>query len=366
MKLNETIAALRHEKGHTQEQLAEMLGVSTQAVSKWECAASMPDISLLPRLSEIFDVSVDYLLGCERNVRRTIDEVISEANCLAKEGQHDESAALLARTLTRYPGDNRLIFELARRRFVNARHKNRTEQEALLKLSEEGFESVMRNTEDGNRRAWSIHFLSVITLSRRDFAKAREYNQMLLGGVGLYPRAMAVTIDMEEKANLDSVRLLNETVMGCIFEYSLLVGLIAPFAWEHNDNELAIREYGRAVRVLSEFNEMGFFDLPLMQCHESLARAYAWRDRPDEMISHLNFACDAAERYDSRKPDAVHALYAVMGESAETEEKICAADTLYRILTSPDWRFFADTAGFGEILRRLNKKTDAAEATPVR
>lgn len=353
MKLNENIAALRREKGYTQEQLAEMLGVSTQAVSKWECAASMPDISLLPRLSEIFDVSVDYLLGCERNVHQTIDEAITEANALSKQSQHDESTALLARTLARYPGDNHLIFELAQHRFVNARHKDKPERETLLRLAEEGFETVMRNTENESRRAWATHFLSVIALSRREFDKAREYNGKLLGGVGLYPRAMAVTIDMEEKANLDSVRLLNETVMGCIFEYSLLIGLIAPYAQEHNDNELAIREYGRAVRVLSEFNETGYFDLPLMQCHETLARAYAWSDRPDEMISHLNLACDAAERYDSRKPNPVSDVYTVMGESAETEEKICAKDTLYQILTSPDWKFFADTDGFDKVLARL-------------
>lgn len=355
MKLNETIASLRREKGYTQETLAEMLGVSTQAVSKWECAASMPDISLLPRLSEIFDVSADYLLGCERNVRRTIDEVIAEANRL----RHDEATALLARTLARYPGDNLLMFELARHRFVNARHKDKPERETLLRMAEEGFETVMRNTENENRRAWSAHFLSVIALSRRDFDKARHYNEKLLGGVGLYPRAMRVTIDMEENANLESMRLLADTVMGCMHEYSLLVGLIAPYAFEHNDNALAIREYNRAVRVFEEFNETGHFDLTLMQCHETLARAYAWSDRWDEMILQLNLACDAAEWYDSRKQNPDYDVYAVMGESAETEEKICAADALYRILTSPDWRFFADTAGFDEILCRLHKKTDA-------
>ncbi len=353
MKLNENIAALRREKGYTQEHLAEMLGVSTQAVSKWECAASMPDISLLPRLSEIFDVSADYLLGCERNVRQTVDEAITEANALSQQSRHDEAVALLSRTLARYPGDNHLIFELARHRFVNARYKDKPERETLLRLAEEGFENVMRNTENESRRAWATHFLSVIALSRRDFDKAREYNGKLLGGVGLYPRAMAVTIDMEQNANLGSMKLLYDAVMGCIFEYSLLIGLIAPFAFEHNDNELAIREYSRAVRVLAEFNENGLFNLPLMQCHETLARAYAWSNMPDEMTAQLNLACDAAKRYDSRKPNPVSDVYTVMGESAETEEKICAGDTLYRILTSPDWSFFADTAGFDNVLAQL-------------
>ncbi len=67
MEQNETlgkrIAALRKEKGLTQEQLAEKVGVSAQAVSKWENDVSCPDITLLPLLADLFGVSVDELLG---------------------------------------------------------------------------------------------------------------------------------------------------------------------------------------------------------------------------------------------------------------------------------------------------------------
>lgn len=61
--LGKRIARLRKEKGLTQEQLAEKVGVSAQAVSKWENDVSCPDITLLPLLADLFDVSVDELLG---------------------------------------------------------------------------------------------------------------------------------------------------------------------------------------------------------------------------------------------------------------------------------------------------------------
>lgn len=61
--LGKRIAALRKEKGLTQEQLAEKVGVSAQAVSKWENDVSCPDITLLPLLADLFGVSVDELLG---------------------------------------------------------------------------------------------------------------------------------------------------------------------------------------------------------------------------------------------------------------------------------------------------------------
>ncbi len=63
LKLSENIAFLRKKQGMTQEGLAGRLDLSFQAVSKWENGQSSPDISLLPRLSEIFGVSVDELFG---------------------------------------------------------------------------------------------------------------------------------------------------------------------------------------------------------------------------------------------------------------------------------------------------------------
>ena len=60
-----TIAALRREKGLTQDALAAQLGVSAQAVSKWENGLSCPDILMLPEIAEFFDVSVDALFGRE-------------------------------------------------------------------------------------------------------------------------------------------------------------------------------------------------------------------------------------------------------------------------------------------------------------
>lgn len=86
--MNETIgnriSKHRREKGMTQEELAEKLGVSSQAVSKWENDQSCPDISLLPTLCRIFGISTDELLtGRNDEVRmipaeqrKSLDELI--------------------------------------------------------------------------------------------------------------------------------------------------------------------------------------------------------------------------------------------------------------------------------------------------
>lgn len=61
--MGKRIMSLRKEKGLTQEQLAEMLNISAQAISKWENDVSCPDISVLPKLSEVLGTTTDELLG---------------------------------------------------------------------------------------------------------------------------------------------------------------------------------------------------------------------------------------------------------------------------------------------------------------
>ena len=65
MTFSEIIAKYRRELGLTQEGLAQKLGVTNQAVSKWESGQSCPDIALLPALADIFGITIDQLFGRE-------------------------------------------------------------------------------------------------------------------------------------------------------------------------------------------------------------------------------------------------------------------------------------------------------------
>ena len=65
MSFSEKLQSLRKSNGITQEALAEMLNVTRQTISKWECGESSPDFRSLVKISEIFKVSVDFLLKDE-------------------------------------------------------------------------------------------------------------------------------------------------------------------------------------------------------------------------------------------------------------------------------------------------------------
>ena len=70
--LGERIADLRRERGITQENLAGIIGVSAQAISKWENNATMPDITLLPIIADTLGVTIDELFGIRRKVQEKL------------------------------------------------------------------------------------------------------------------------------------------------------------------------------------------------------------------------------------------------------------------------------------------------------
>ena len=67
---SEIFKALRKDKQLTQEQVAEIFGVSPQAISRWENATSYPDITLLPNIAAYFETTVDDLLGVRKTVKK--------------------------------------------------------------------------------------------------------------------------------------------------------------------------------------------------------------------------------------------------------------------------------------------------------
>ena len=78
MTIGKRIAALRREKNMKQDDLAQMLEVSPQAVSKWENDQTCPDISLLPKLARILGVSVDELLSGKQETQPVVTLVPEE------------------------------------------------------------------------------------------------------------------------------------------------------------------------------------------------------------------------------------------------------------------------------------------------
>ena len=103
LKISENIVALRKQAGITQEDLANRLHVSNQAVSKWEVGKCCPDIEFLPELAAFFEVSIDELLLGECRIKtklqdETKDPVVFRAIKIAQDKNYI-STSILQRSL---------------------------------------------------------------------------------------------------------------------------------------------------------------------------------------------------------------------------------------------------------------------------
>ena len=103
MQIGNRIKQLRKEKSMTQERLAELLGISFQAVSKWENNIAMPDITLVPRLARIFGVSTDELFAYNLQEIENDIKSYAERSYKLRESEPDKARKILEEGLRKYP-----------------------------------------------------------------------------------------------------------------------------------------------------------------------------------------------------------------------------------------------------------------------
>jgi len=129
LTLSENIRAFRREHGLTQEQLAEALGVTVGAVSKWESGASTPDIGTIADIADFFQLSTDVLLGyaaCSRSHADTVKRLRE----LKLGKRYDEGIREAEKALQRFPNSFEVVWQCANLYFLMGLEHNR-ERKAL-------------------------------------------------------------------------------------------------------------------------------------------------------------------------------------------------------------------------------------------
>ncbi len=151
MSIGSTIKKLRQQHDMTQEQLAELLNLTSAAVSGWECGRTSPDISQVPLLAHIFDVSADVLLGIDLSAREAkIENIIIEA----EKHSGKEAVELYRLGLAEFPASYELMLRLANalnyRGEPETYHSRQKEQIALYQRIREGTkDAYTKNCAEG-------------------------------------------------------------------------------------------------------------------------------------------------------------------------------------------------------------------------
>ena len=121
MKLNigETIKKLRKEREITQEEFAEVLGVSCQSVSRWENNSCYPDIELIPTIAAFFDISTDKLMGIDQAAEtKAVDQYLKDFQAAISIGNIDECIRIARAGVAEFPNNYALLNKLMYALFV--------------------------------------------------------------------------------------------------------------------------------------------------------------------------------------------------------------------------------------------------------
>ena len=112
MNIGNKIRELRKQRGITQEQLVESIGISFQAVNKWENNIALPDITLVPVLASYFGVSMDELFDFNLKEIEHAVRIITEKAYQYRESNPAESRRILEEGLKKYPENDILLNNL--------------------------------------------------------------------------------------------------------------------------------------------------------------------------------------------------------------------------------------------------------------
>ena len=118
IQLADRIKEFRRRDGRTQEALANALGVTPQAVSRWEKGLCYPDMGMIPSIANVFGVSIDELFGYDNERSRKVDALTERIRGMIRENNGvdvsmDQCIALAREGLIEFPGNEKLTLELA-------------------------------------------------------------------------------------------------------------------------------------------------------------------------------------------------------------------------------------------------------------
>lgn len=210
--IGETVQRLRRAKGLTQGQLANQLGVSSAAVSKWETGGALPDVALLCPLARALGCSADELLGFRPELSpEEIDAVCKTPRALFDGGDWRGALEFCRQRLREYPGDLNLRFRLG---FLLAGFADKTRDEAAreeLRTAAAGlFEQAVELPDEEQRRAaWRM--LARLYADKGQFDRALEALGNLPScnqeGLGLRADILRRMGDLDGAARLEETTL---------------------------------------------------------------------------------------------------------------------------------------------------------------
>ena len=288
MNLGLNIKKYRLSKGMTQEELAEYTGVSSRAVSRWENGITYPDISLLPILANIFEVTVDELLDVDvYKKEQDIKNILDENQKYKHTGEVEKSIELLRTSLNKYPNNFEIMKQLKNALLMYYCAKD-GEREYLLGEIIEICEKILNKCSDKKIRESAIRDLVFVYPRVGQREKARELAEEQPSMYMCKEHLLEYVLEGKELDELlkDNIISVTERFHGIILSMSV-----------KKDPQMKIdlmNKYLELMNLVFEDSSMGFYHERMYRSYLSNARNYAKIERIDESIDNLLYCINHA------------------------------------------------------------------------
>lgn len=291
MSVGTTIKKLRREREITQEQLAEYLGISASAVSQWESEKSCPDISQLPILANIFNVTTDEILSVNiRSNEEKIEKISKEAWDLSNVGMKDKAIEILEAGLYEFPNSHKFMMDLADITFCSA-FRCGADKEKMLDKALALSKKVLEESTDIELKARAISTCVDVHTRHGNLQEAERHAMMI---PAMSRNDLLVHIYKGNRlAELYKKSMVHEQLTNGLYYAECLAEITDDYGHElyTDDEKLAIYQKILDVyEIIFEDGDYDFFYQFPTSIHSSMAMIHAKRGNKDETLYHIEKA----------------------------------------------------------------------------
>lgn len=365
MSFGNIIKKLRSDRNMTQEQLAEVLSISAQAVSRWETNIALPDISLLPILANFFDVTTDFLLEVDASSREKEIESLSEA---AREyttnGQWSKGVEILRKAIRKYPSAYKLSHELASALYCSPQETDTISDEHYEKLLQEVVsleENVLENSKDTELRHDAIQLLCYaypklnMPEKAESLANTMPYAHQCREDLLVSVSDKTKRYRYQQEAILTHLQLM---LSGITFNCAPLDDNTKPYTPE--ELILLNKKVIDILNIIFEDKNYGFFKQKIAWTYLDIAWFYAKINNRNETIKYLTLAKNQSIDNDKAvyKPTETYTCLIARGkEYGEVWHNINANDSMHQINEMDDkiYDFIRGDVEFKKIAEELRQ-----------
>lgn len=298
-KLAENIRRYRKDRSLTQEQLAEVLGVTTGAVYKWEAKLSVPDLDLIVEMADFFDTSVDVLLGYEMK-NNQLKETVHRLREFRRQ-KDPEGLSEAEKALKKYPHSFQVVNESASMYYgLGLESGNKDDIRRALELLEQALVLLPQNEDPEITEQTLYGKMANIYLSLGEWEKAVELLKNHNGG-GLYDHQIGQVLASYDRTE-EAVPFLSESLVKILGELTHTVtGYLNVYAARNDYGSIqALLHWSIDLFLgLRKDGKPNFFDKVNSACLAALAYAQWKTGQKDEARATLERARDLAAFFDA-------------------------------------------------------------------